>query len=153
MTCIAVKEDRHQNIMSSVVLFINSLGYKEITLKSDTEPAIMAFRNRVAEDCNAEVTLEDAVQGDKPPNGSAGNAVMLLRGVIRTIKCHVESCTQEEIGADSPILPLEHAGGILTEESRPLNRKNPRYKFGVAVSEKQRCRVLRGDGRRCIQSA
>ena len=36
--------------------FINSLGYKEITLKSDTEPAIIAFRNRVAENCNAEVT-------------------------------------------------------------------------------------------------
>ena len=75
-----MKEDRHQNIMSSVVLkkgieelcvservarFINSLGYTEITLKSDTGPAIKAFRNRVAENCKAEVTLEDAVRGDK----------------------------------------------------------------------------------------
>ena len=55
ITCIAVKEDRHQNIMSSVALkkgveepwtiervakFIDLLGYREITLKSDTEPAI-----------------------------------------------------------------------------------------------------------------
>ena len=77
VTCIAVKEDRHQNIMSSVVLkkgieepwaservarFINSLVYKEITLKSDTELAIIAFRNRVAENCKAEVTLDDAVK-------------------------------------------------------------------------------------------
>ena len=85
MTCIAVKEDRHQkNIMSSIVQkkgieepwaservarFINSSGYKEITLKSDTEPAISSFRNRVAENCNAEVVLEDAVKGDKPSNG------------------------------------------------------------------------------------
>ena len=84
VTCIAVKEDRHQNIMSSVALkkgieepwasrrvgrFINSLRCKEITLESDTDPAIIAFRNRVAENCNAEVTLEDAVQGDKPSNG------------------------------------------------------------------------------------
>ena len=75
--CIAVKEERHLNIMSSVVLkkgmeerwaservarFINSLGYKESTLKSDTEPAMIAFRNRAAENCNAEVTLEDAVK-------------------------------------------------------------------------------------------
>ena len=82
--CIAVKEDRHQNIMSSVVLkrgieerqaservarFINSLGYKEITLKCDTEQAIIAFRNRVDENCKAEVALEDAVKGDKPSNG------------------------------------------------------------------------------------
>ena len=61
--------------------FINSLGYKEITLKSDRVPAIIAFRNRVAENCNAEM-LEHAVEGDKPSNGSVENAVMLLRGVI-----------------------------------------------------------------------
>ena len=56
ITCIAVKEDRPQNIMSSVALkkgveepgtiervakFIDLLGYREITLKSDTEPAII----------------------------------------------------------------------------------------------------------------
>ena len=85
VTCILVKEDRHQNIMSSVVLkkgieepwaservarFINSLGYKEIILKSDTEPATIAFRNHVAEKCNAEVALEEAVKGDKSSNGT-----------------------------------------------------------------------------------
>ena len=103
-TCIAVKEDRHPNIMCSLVLktgieepwaservarFINSLGCTEIALKSETEPAIIAFRNRVAENCKAEVALEDAVKGDKPSSGLVENAVMLLRGVIRTIKCHV----------------------------------------------------------------
>ena len=35
ITC--VKEDRHQYIMSSAAL--NLLDYREITLKSDTEPA------------------------------------------------------------------------------------------------------------------
>ena len=80
MTCVAVKEDRHQNSMSSVALkkgveepwtiervvrFIDLLGYREITLKSETEPAIVAFRNRVAAMCKAEVTTEDAVKGDK----------------------------------------------------------------------------------------
>ena len=63
ITCVAVKEDRHRNIMSSVALtkgveepltvkrvvkFIDLLGHREITLKSDAEPAIIAFRNRVA---------------------------------------------------------------------------------------------------------
>ena len=58
VTGIAVKEDRHQNIMSSVVLkkgmeepwaservagFINSLGHKEITLRSDAERETIAF--------------------------------------------------------------------------------------------------------------
>ena len=79
IACVAVKEDRHQNIMSSVALkkgveqlwtiervvkFIDLLGYLEITLKSDTEPAIFAFRNRVAAMCKAEVTTQDAVMGE-----------------------------------------------------------------------------------------
>ena len=183
VTCIAVKEDRHQNIMSSLVLkklieeprasdrvarFINSLGYQEITLKSDTEQAMIAFRNRAAENCNVQVTSEDAVKGDKPSIGLVENAVMLLRGVIRTIKCRVESCTQEELREDHPILPwlVEHAGSMLSKcqkgrdgrtpferlhgkkptrefvpfgekvlarpiSSEPLNRMDPRYKFGV----------------------
>ena len=112
VTCIAVNEDRHQNIMRGVALkrgieepsaservarFINSLGFKEISLKSDAEPAIIVFRNRVAVNCNGEVTLEDAMKGDKLSNGLVENAVMLLRGVLRTIEYHVESCTQEEL--------------------------------------------------------
>ena len=44
-------------------------GYREITLMSDTEPAIVVFRNRVAAICKAEVTTEDAVKGDKESNG------------------------------------------------------------------------------------
>ena len=48
-----------------VAKFIDLLGYREITLKSDTEPAIIAFRHRVAEMCKAEVTTEEPVKGDK----------------------------------------------------------------------------------------
>ena len=80
VTCIAEKGDRHQNIMRSVSLkkrveelwtiervaeFIDSPGYREITLKSDTEAAIIAFRNRVVEMRKAEVATEDSVKGDK----------------------------------------------------------------------------------------
>ena len=61
VSCIAVKEDRHQNIMSRVALkkgvgepwTIDLLVYREITLKSDTELAIIAFRSCVAGMCNA----------------------------------------------------------------------------------------------------
>ena len=66
-----------------VARFINSLAYKEITLKSDTEPAIIAFINRVVALCKADVTTEDAVEGDKESNGLIENAVMLLRGIIQ----------------------------------------------------------------------
>ena len=131
ITCAAVKEDRHQNIMSSVALkkgveepwtiervvkIIDLLGYREITLKSDTERATIAFRNRVAAMCKAEVTTKDAVKGDKESNGLIENAVMLRSGVIRTIKCHIDSRKQEPISDDSPVIPwlAEHAGRILS---------------------------------------
>ena len=52
-----------------VVKFRNSLGCREITLKRDTDPAIIVFRNRVAEECRAEVTTVDAVKGDTETNG------------------------------------------------------------------------------------
>ena len=163
--------------------------YKDITLESDTKLTIIAFRSRVAGNLNAEVTLEDAVKGDKPSNRLVENAVMLLRGVIRTIKCHVESCTQEELREDSPILPwlVGHAGAFCpgarrvavgrhlkgwmarrrhknlchsgrrageTNIHRTVEQSESQIQvWSVAGSEKQQCRVLRGDGRRCIQSA
>ena len=63
VTCIGMKEDRHQNTTSSVALkqgvgepwkiervvrFIDVFVCREVTLKSDTEPAVTVFRNRVA---------------------------------------------------------------------------------------------------------
>ena len=151
-----------------------------------TKPATIAVRNRVAE-----VTLKDAVKEDKLSNGMVENAVLLLRGVIRTIKCHVESCTQEEIWEDSPILPwlVEHAGSMLSRCQKDRDWSDATRKIAwqeaytrvcvirregageanflrtveqnesqiqvrsVAGSEKQQCRVLRGDGRRCVQSS
>ena len=41
---------------------------------------------------------------------------MLLRGIIRTITCHIESSTQAELRTDSPVMPwlVEHAESILS---------------------------------------
>ena len=144
ITCVTVTEDRHQNIVSSVALkkrveepwtiervvkFVDLLGYREITLRSDTEPAIIAFRNRVAAMCKAEVTTEDAVKGDKESKGLIENAVMLLRGIIRTIKCPIESRTQEPLSDHSLVIPwlVEHAGCIL---SKCQNGRDGRTPFG-----------------------
>ena len=132
ITCVAVKEDTYQNIMSSVALkkgveepwttervvrFIDLLGYREITLKSDTEPAM----------CKAEVTTEDAVKGDKESNGLIENAIMLLRGIIRTVKCHIEGRTQEPLNDDSPVMPwlVEQGGCILSKCQKGRDGKTP----------------------------
>ena len=93
-----------------VLRFIDLLGYREITLNSDTEPAIVAFRNRVAAMCKALVE----------------NAVMLLRGIIRSIKCHIE-WTQEPLNDDSLVMPwlVEHHRCILSRCQKGRDGKTP----------------------------
>ena len=65
------------------------LGHREITLKSDTEPAITAFRRRVEELCKAEVATAEAVNGDRPSNGLIENTVT-LREYASVLPCLVE---------------------------------------------------------------
>ena len=84
MSSVALKKGVEEPwTIERVAKFIDLLGYREITLKSGTEPARIAFRNRVAEMCKAEVTTEDAVKGNKDSNGLTEYALMLLRGIIR----------------------------------------------------------------------
>ena len=59
--------------------------------------------------CKEEVTTEDAVKGDTQSNGLIDNTVILLRGIIRTIKCHIESGSLRN---DSRILPCLVAHGV-----------------------------------------
>ena len=65
----------------------------------------------VAEMCNVEVATEAAVKGDQPSNGLIENAAMLPRGIIRTIKCHIESSTQEVLREDTPVMPWRQTSG------------------------------------------
>ena len=129
-----------------------------------------------AEVCRAEVATEDAVKGDKESKGLIENAVMLIRGIIRTINCHIGSSTQEPPSDEPPILPwlVDHAGCILsrcpkggdgktpfeglhgkkpTQElvpfggkvlekqisTDPMNRMNPRHKFGIRLGMRKDC--------------
>ena len=143
--------------------FIDLLGYREITLKSDTEPAIIVIRNLVAEMYKAEVIIEDADNGYEESNGLIEHTVMLTRGMIRTSRCHIESSTQEllngEINCSAVVggtckmyavqmsksrdgkTPSEKRSNmfvprgekVLTKQisTEPMNRLNPRYKFGI----------------------
>ena len=78
--------------------------------------AIIASRNRVADYCDAEVTSEDAVKGDKAIKQIGRQRSDVVVRCHQNHQCHVESCTQEELREDSPILPwlVEHARRILS---------------------------------------
>ena len=64
---------------------------------------------------------------------------MLLRGVIRTMKCYVESCTQEDLREDSLNLPwlVEHAGSILQRGQKGRDGRTPLERLcGKALTQK-----------------
>ena len=126
MSSVALKKGGEDPwTIERVTKFIDLLSYREISLKSDTEPAIVAFRNRLAEMCKAEITTEDSVKGDKESNGLIQKAVMHIK--IRTIKCHIECSTQEPLSDESPFLPwlVEHAGRILSRCQKGRDGKTP----------------------------
>ena len=102
-----------------VVRFSDSFGYREITLKSDTEPAIIAVRNQVAQESRADVTTQDAVKGDTQTNGLIETAVMQLQS---------DQVLHREFHARTVVLPwlVERAGNV---QARCQNRRDVRPPF------------------------
>ena len=90
------------------------------------------------------------MKGDTESNGLSEKAVMLLRGIIRTTKCHIENSTgcilsRCQKGRDGNT-PFERVHGkkptqefvpfgakVLAKQitADPMNRMNPRYKYGI----------------------
>ena len=67
------------------------------------------------------------MKGDRESNGLVENAVVLLRVIIRTIKCHIESRTREPLSDESPVVPwlVEHAGCILSRCEKGRDGRTP----------------------------
>ena len=162
VTCLAVKEDIHQNIMNSVALkkgveepltiervvnFIDLHGYHEIALKSDTEPAIIAFRNGVAEMWKSRSHHRGrSEKRQRIERAHRERSDARSWNHLRHITCHVERSTQETLSDESPTLPwlVQDAGCILSRcpkgrdgktPSARLHGKKPSHSF-VPVGEK-----------------
>ena len=106
----------------------------------------MAFRNRVAEHCTVEVTLLDAVKGDKTFKRIGRERSGL---VARCHQKHQVPCG----GLHARRTPRRLSNLTVVSGTFGKHLSSPIQVRSVAGSEKQRCRVPRGDGRRCIQSA
>ena len=84
---------------------IQELGYKRILMKSDNEPAIKRWKERVSE-ClpGVECVPKEAPVGDSRANGSAENAVKQVKGQFRTLKTSTEDQYHCKIDAKSCLL-------------------------------------------------
>ena len=93
------------------------LGYAQLTLKSDQEPAILALTNAVKNTLSARgVTcrLENSLKGDAHgmPNGESESSVAIAKGLARTLRDHVEFKIEKVINPKSLLLPwlVEYVG-------------------------------------------
>ena len=115
---------------------IRFLGYAQLTLKSDQEPAILTLTIAVKNTLSARgVTcpLENSPKGDAHgmSNGESESSVAIAQGLARTLKDHVEFKTEKMINPKSPLLPwlVEYVGILYTLFSFDERSKNGMMPF------------------------
>ena len=89
---------------------VRFLGYAQLSLKSDQEPAIFALTNAVQNTLSARgVTcrLENSPKGDAHgmSNAESESSVAIAQGLAPTLKDHVEFKIGKFVNPKSPLLP------------------------------------------------
>ena len=92
------------------------LGSQTVTLKCDTEPAILALAQeirRLRRDGSITV-FEHPEEEEKQSNHLAEGSVNIVKGLIRTLKSSTESNLRTEIGPSHPLIPwiIENAAQV-----------------------------------------
>ena len=65
---------------------LDNMGYKDIILKSDQEPALRAFMDTVKAHWNENAAYEHSPVGESESNGAVERAMQNWEGQVRTVK-------------------------------------------------------------------
>ena len=108
---------------------ITRWGYRgRVILKSDQEPAIVAFLEQVAQERgSAPTTLEHSPVTDSQSNGGAERGVRSMEEMVRTYKFDLESRLRTKISINHPILEwvVEHVADMLCKAMVGVDGKTP----------------------------
>ena len=102
------------------VKWLNSVlretGFKELTLKSDNEPAIIALKNKVKEELDLTIHLVESAVEDHQANGFIEVAVRELKRQIRAMLSDLQERLGFDIDASHPCMMWlpRHAAYLLT---------------------------------------
>ena len=96
---------------------IEKLGYKEIILKGDNEPAIRSVQEEVKKRREEPTLLENSPVGDSRSNGAAERAVQSVGEQIRVLRKALESRMGYRLPGSHPALAwmVEHAADLLSK--------------------------------------
>ena len=91
------------------------LGYKRIVFKSDNEPAILALKHAVKNECPIEIVMEESPVGESASNGEVENAFKCVEGQFRTMKSHLEEEYGEKLVSTHMCVPwmIRHAAELI----------------------------------------
>ena len=83
---------------------IAKLGYQEIILKSDGEPAIKAVQEEVKRRRTANTILENSARGDSRANGAAERAVKAVSEQVRVLRAGLQARLGSVIKGSHPVM-------------------------------------------------
>ena len=106
-------------LAAKMVEDLNTVGLSKdrIITKADQEPAIVQLQHDVAKCREGNGTaIENSRVGDSDSNGRVERAIREVKGMVRTLRSHIEEKTGTTIHLDSPIVPwlVRHAGYLIT---------------------------------------
>ena len=130
LPCLAVRDLKSRVTGDSVVIskgtnkyslefltkFVDGLGYKEIILKSDQEPAIRDLCENFKATWHGNVVPEMSPVEDSESNGGIERAIQSISAQVRVMKDALEAHIGEKVEPNAPILAwlVSHAATLLT---------------------------------------
>ena len=148
ITCIAIRCFNSKNVFAHwvpckgadeegyvadlVVKDILWLGHSELIVRGDNEPALQALVQRAPEVLRIHTSVEKVSDEQSPAydsqsNGGTEVAVMLIRGLFRTLRLGLEAAIGKRIPIDHAVTPwlLEHTALLLSIRTRLPNGLTP----------------------------
>ena len=132
----------HEHGAKAMVDDISKLGYKEIILKCDGEPALKNVQVEVQRRREAQTILENSVPGDSKTNGAAERAVKAVGEQVRVLRAGLQGRLDMVIRTSHPMLTwlVQHAADCLSkyqvgEDGKTAYERLKGKKFSRAVVE------------------
>jgi len=106
-------------VVDQLTTAIKWLGYTNLVLKSDNEPAVLALLRDTLRAIRINVDAakeEHSMAYDSQANGGVENGIRNLRGMLRSIRCCLEDRLGRRFPVDHPVLAwmVSHAASIMT---------------------------------------
>ena len=139
--------DNEEYAVRQTLRFLDFLGYNNLVLKSDQEPALGAVlkKVRVHRGMDTQNMIEHSAVGDSKQNGFIERAIQQVEGQIRTLRDALESNLGIKLRTDDCVVPwmVAHAGNLLTLYEIGPDGRSPFQRLRGAQNEARSLRVRR----------